>query len=220
MVTETSEREPTQRRERTRQRLMDAAAIVFAESGLDGASVEEICERAGYTRGAFYSNFETKDELFVALAGRVARDQVDAVEQKVRELAGGGVDGVVGERPALSPIEIVQRVLEVSGGGRATILLMSEIRIRSLRTPEMAAASLALSQEMVNSVEKIIREVSIANGLIFRTSAAEAARLLIMFYESVSTSAAMAGLDDAAITARVSDEIAAFVLLLVEPGEI
>lgn len=218
MATETGEREPTQRRERTRQRLMDAAAIVFAESGLDGASVEAICERAGYTRGAFYSNFETKDELFVALAGRVSRDQVEAVEQKVRELAGRGAVGA-GSGAALSPIEIVQRVLEVSGTGRATILLMSEIRIRALRSPEMAAASLALSQEMVKSVEQIIREVGIVHGLTFRTSPAEVARLLIMFYESAASSAAMAGLDEAAVTARVSDEIAAFVPLLVDAGE-
>ena len=35
-----------------------------------GASVEEVCERAGYTRGAFYSNFATKDELLVALLDR------------------------------------------------------------------------------------------------------------------------------------------------------
>lgn len=210
-----SEREPSQRRERTRQRLMDAAAIVFAESGLDGASVEEICERAGYTRGAFYSNFETKDELFVELAGRVARDQVEAVEERVRELVAGGP---AGGQP-LSPIEIVQRVLEVSGDGRATILLMSEIRIRALRSPAMAAASLALGQEMVKSIEKFIRALGTAHGLTFRTSPAEAARLLIMFYESVTTSAAMEGLDDAAIAARVSDEIAAFVLLLVDASE-
>ncbi len=223
MVTETGEREPTQRRERTRQRLMDAAAIVFAESGLDGASVEAICERAGYTRGAFYSNFETKDELFLELAGRVARDQVDAVEQKVRELVAGGPSGGPSDGPTggptLSPIEIVQRVLEVSGDGHATILLMSEIRIRALRAPEMAAAYLSLGQEMVKSVEKIIRELGTAHGLTFRTSPADAARLLISFYESASANAAMAGLDDAEIAARVSDEIGALALLLLDaPG--
>ena len=120
MVTDAVDREPTQRRERTRQRLMDAAAIEFATSGLDGTSVEAICERAGYTRGAFYSNFETKDELFLQLAGRVAREQVEAVERRVRELAAGGASVV----SRLTPIEIVQRVLEVSGDAHATILLM------------------------------------------------------------------------------------------------
>ena len=53
----------TRSRENTRARLLEAAAQVFAEAGLDGASVEAVCERAGFTRGAFYSNFESKDEL-------------------------------------------------------------------------------------------------------------------------------------------------------------
>ena len=66
----------TRRREATRQKLLDAAAQVFAEVGLDAASVEAICERAGFTRGAFYSNFETKDELFLELVGNVARERV------------------------------------------------------------------------------------------------------------------------------------------------
>lgn len=213
MVTDISDREPSQRRERTRQRLMDAAAQVFAEVGLDGATVETICERAGYTRGAFYSNFETKDELFLELAGRVAREQVEAVERRVRELVAGGPTGA----PALTPIEIVQRVLEVSGDGRTTILLMSEIRIRAMRSPELASAYLALGEEMVKSVEQIIGELSTAHGLRFRTSPVEVARLLIMLYEGASARAAMAGFDDAAIAATVSDEIGALALLLVVP---
>ena len=80
----------TRRREATRQKLLDAAAQVFAEVGLDAASVEAICERAGFTRGAFYSNFETKDELFLELAGSVARERVEAVRSRVLELERDG----------------------------------------------------------------------------------------------------------------------------------
>src|SRR4029078_9388082 len=76
----------TRRREATRQKLLDAAAQVFAEVGLDAASVEAICDRAGFTRGAFYSNFDRKDELFLELAGTVARERVQAVRDRVREL--------------------------------------------------------------------------------------------------------------------------------------
>ena len=46
---------------------MAAAISVFAARGIIGASVEEICEAAGFTRGAFYSNFADKDALFLAL---------------------------------------------------------------------------------------------------------------------------------------------------------
>src|SRR5512132_961178 len=51
----------------TRQRLLSAAERVFLRRGLQGSSVEEIAAEAGYTRGAFYSNFKGKDELFVEL---------------------------------------------------------------------------------------------------------------------------------------------------------
>ncbi len=54
-------------REQTRQRLMDAAQKLIARKGLDAASVENIAAAAGYSRGAFYSNFKGKDELFIEL---------------------------------------------------------------------------------------------------------------------------------------------------------
>ncbi|QGF23226.1 TetR/AcrR family transcriptional regulator [Raineyella fluvialis] len=55
------------RRAETRQRLLDGAVGVFADRGVLAASVEEICDRAGFTRGAFYSNYGSKNELVLAL---------------------------------------------------------------------------------------------------------------------------------------------------------
>ena len=52
---------------KTRSALLHAAAEVFVERGFAGASVEAITERAGYTRGAFYSNFASKEALFAEL---------------------------------------------------------------------------------------------------------------------------------------------------------
>lgn len=64
-------------REETRQRIFAAAAGVFAEHGVAGASVEQIAAAAGFTRGAFYSNFTSKDELAVAmLDDHLAHSQV------------------------------------------------------------------------------------------------------------------------------------------------
>src|SRR5437588_10391841 len=69
----------------TRARLLASAAKVFAERGFYGASVEEIADRAGFTRGAFYSNFETKADLFLALLdehiGKEMRTLEDALAQ-------------------------------------------------------------------------------------------------------------------------------------------
>jgi AcrR family transcriptional regulator len=58
------------RREHTRNMLLDAAKDVFARRGFEGASLEEIAEAAGYTRGAIYKHFEGKEELFLAVNKR------------------------------------------------------------------------------------------------------------------------------------------------------
>jgi AcrR family transcriptional regulator len=54
-------------RDDTRDKLFEAAARVFEEHGIGGASIETIAAAAGFTRGAFYSNFKSKDELIIAM---------------------------------------------------------------------------------------------------------------------------------------------------------
>ena len=54
-------------RDDTREKLFEAAALVFEEQGIGGASIETIAAAAGFTRGAFYSNFDSKDELIIAM---------------------------------------------------------------------------------------------------------------------------------------------------------
>jgi AcrR family transcriptional regulator len=57
-------------RDQTTQRLLDAAQRLIAKKGLNATSVEDIAEAAGYTRGAFYSNFSSKGDLFIELLRR------------------------------------------------------------------------------------------------------------------------------------------------------
>lgn len=57
-------------RQLTRVKLVEAAERVFVRVGFDAASVEHIAAAAGFTRGAFYSNFKSKDEIFLALLER------------------------------------------------------------------------------------------------------------------------------------------------------
>jgi AcrR family transcriptional regulator len=92
-----------ERQAQTRQELLDAAARVFRRRGFQGASIEAIAADAGYTRGAFYSNFESKEQLFVELlqqrvydnyrdlVARVPSDRspVEALRFAVRELVEG-----------------------------------------------------------------------------------------------------------------------------------
>ena len=86
-------------RARTRARLIAAAEQVFIRQGFHAASVEEVAEEAGFSKGAVYSNFESKDELFLsvlegrldsrALAIEVGIDPNKPVSQQATEAGDG-----------------------------------------------------------------------------------------------------------------------------------
>ncbi len=68
---------------RTREHLLTAAADVFSRRGFHAASVEEVAEAAGYSKGAVYSNFASKDDLFLALLDRHLAQELAAVAHRV-----------------------------------------------------------------------------------------------------------------------------------------
>ncbi|WP_166908227.1 TetR/AcrR family transcriptional regulator [Mycobacterium sp. DL440] len=86
-----SQRPVTRRRVETRQRLLDAAFSVFAAKGFGRTRIDDICQASGYTKGAFYSNFGTLDELFLALYREQSRQ---SAEYTVRFLAAEPFDTV------------------------------------------------------------------------------------------------------------------------------
>lgn len=93
---ETARMTREQSKAHTRERLLDAARSVFARGGFHGASVEEIASEAGFSTGALYSNFDGKEDLFLALMEREiaahAREIAEAVgaRSSVDERAKGG----------------------------------------------------------------------------------------------------------------------------------
>ncbi|SDV01564.1 DNA-binding transcriptional regulator, AcrR family [Microlunatus sagamiharensis] len=123
------------RRTRTRQRLMAAAVAVFAERGVIGASVEEICEAAGFTRGAFYSNFADKDALVLALIEQGIAEEYAAAERAVAELKA--------QDEGLAPTEAVSRVLgrlNLGGDGdRTSLLAQQELLLYAARVADLRA---------------------------------------------------------------------------------
>jgi AcrR family transcriptional regulator len=69
----------TETMDRTREALIQAGLELFGEEGLDAPSLDAICERAGYTRGAFYVHFEDRDAFIDAVMERVGLPLLDAV---------------------------------------------------------------------------------------------------------------------------------------------
>lgn len=69
----------TEEAQRTREALIDAAMALFVEQGLTGPSLDAICARAGFTRGAFYVHFGSRDDLIAAVVEKTMGGFIDAI---------------------------------------------------------------------------------------------------------------------------------------------
>ncbi|WP_053852166.1 TetR/AcrR family transcriptional regulator [Streptomyces sp. NRRL B-24085] len=127
MAVENPTRRVTRRRVRTRANLLDAAFAVFAAKGFGRVSIEEVCEAAGYSRGAFYSNFDSLDELFFALY----RQRADLIADQVSGAL--ALDGPGFDVPAA-----VDRVTEVLLLDRDWLLVKTDFLVYAARVPEVA----------------------------------------------------------------------------------
>jgi AcrR family transcriptional regulator len=72
-----------ERRAHTRSCLMEAAGKIFSRRGLQQASIDEVAEQAGFTKGAFYANFRSKEELFLAMLDERFAARLSEIEQVV-----------------------------------------------------------------------------------------------------------------------------------------
>ena len=203
----------TKRRENTRARLLDAAAQVFAEIGLEGASVEAICERAGFTRGAFYSNFESKDELFLQLAAAVAERRLSLVRARIDEFVESGV-----LRKDADPLDLVRQVMESGEDDRLSVLLMSEIRIRALRDAAFGAAYAAQEQALMSGIEEIIQGIVDSGLFALRVDVATAAQMLMVQWEGCMARGVISGQDGEQLHHVGAEVLGRVVELIIAPA--
>ena len=185
-----SEPEEGTRRGRTRERLIDAAFEVFADLGVQAASVEQLCEAAGFSRGAFYSNFSSKEELFFALLAREHARQLAAMEQRMGEavprLAADalGVDAVA---------QAVLDVLQKDHGGRRWCLVQHEFAAIALRDPAIAEVYAQNRRSMVREVTVLVEAAIRSLGLRFATDGELIVDTCGWIYEGALTSGLIAG---------------------------
>ncbi|MGK5531125.1 TetR/AcrR family transcriptional regulator [Streptomyces sp. URMC 129] len=138
-------RRVTARRARTRQRLLDAALEVFAEEGFGRSTVEQVCERAGYSRGAFYSNFTSLDELFLAMWERRSTRMLDDLRAAL---------GTVGEEA--TPEEVLRAALTAIPVEDAWYRVTAEFTAHALRTPPLRRVMAAREQAIQDTVLPIV----------------------------------------------------------------
>ncbi|MFE6101361.1 TetR/AcrR family transcriptional regulator [Streptomyces laurentii] len=163
----------TKRRPRTRAALLRAALETFAEHGFHAVSIEQICERAGFTRGAYYSNFASKEELFLALFDEHG-------ERVVRRLA-EAVDALPPEECTLE--RLAGLVARIEPDERDWYLVSMEFTLHAIRDPQaawvLARHEARLRAEIARGLELVVRR----SGRELAVDADRFARLIVALRE-------------------------------------
>ncbi|HWC39043.1 MAG TPA: TetR/AcrR family transcriptional regulator [Acidimicrobiales bacterium] len=149
---------PERRRELTRSALVDSAAELFAERGFHAASLDDIAERAGFTRGAIYSNFENKEELFFAVLERHVNSQLDAFSRLFEQSGGPGSV----ERSA------VAKAWREMMGDEQWAALTLEFRLYALRNPEVRERLAAQERKLRQVMRRFVLELNESSDMSFR----------------------------------------------------
>ncbi|MGI8721019.1 MAG: TetR/AcrR family transcriptional regulator [Geodermatophilaceae bacterium] len=150
----TASSEPTRirrpRREDVRHRLLVAALDVFSRHGYDRTSLEQVAASAGFSKGAVYSNFASKDELFLALMDQQVQVRIDhAREALARERESGPVGQVVGDRLTVALAE-----------DREWQLLFLDYVQRAARAPAVREQFAAHRQHVRGIIANAFREIA------------------------------------------------------------
>lgn len=169
------------KRRRTRAALVAAAHEVFAEHGLGGTTIDQLTRAAGFTRGAFYSNFASKEELMLAVMEREQEQVTVAMAQGVEDagVEDAGDEDHADEGGATTIEELTETLVEVLAIGssnREWQLAVMEALPVSLRDPSLArrqlsirAAAESLTRELVErGLERLERRASVELDLLVR----------------------------------------------------
>ena len=137
-----------EKKARTRRRLLDAAAEVFAHRGFAATSLDEVAEVAGFSKGAVYSNFAGKEDLFLSvLDEHVTRQMLDIRgEIDVTRTAGEQV------------MEAGQRFMDLFQRERAWYLLSFEFLVYAARNPEFQVEFAARQRAQREAVVAMLEE--------------------------------------------------------------
>jgi len=147
----------SERRERTRQALLAAARRVFGRRGFGAATLDEIAEAAGVTRGALYYNFPGgKDDLFVTLLEERVAERADAIRARFSDADGDAV-GIARDA--------ADEWFETVRPNREWRLLAFEFALHAARDRRFAKRYVAAEETIVSAIEDAIGSQIRSTGL-------------------------------------------------------
>ncbi len=142
-----------ERAEATRARLIHAAEKIFARDGFEAARLEEIAAEAGHTRGAFYANFDSKEDLFLALLEREISSRIERADQHLQKF-----------RDPEARLRAFREFFLSLCQDRRWSLLALEFKLFAVRHPEVKTRLAAMNRRLVGSKIGILLEIFEASG--------------------------------------------------------
>lgn len=131
--------------ERTREQLLEAARVAVARNGYDGTSIADIAEAAGFSKGAFFSNFDSKEALLLELLRRHKEQDIETLGRILHEVAQG--------KDAASALD---RYLDGLGGSADWARLDIELQLQAARNPAFVADYDALQSRTRSGLAHLI----------------------------------------------------------------
>src|SRR5215472_61966 len=137
----------------TRRKLLGAAEKTFARDGFEAARLEDIAGLAGYTRGAFYANFRSKEDIFFALLEDWVAERIDEVNALLAE-----------EQGPAKRLRVLRQHYAQLAKDRRLALFSLEFKLYAIRHPE-AHARLRVRQRRIRaSIGDLLRRLAEATG--------------------------------------------------------
>ncbi len=144
----TSRRRQEERTELTRRRLLKAAEAVFIRDGFQAAKIEDIAKAAGYSRGAFYANFQSKEDLFIAVAERELKGLIDKLRTAVHS-----------ESAVDKKAKAVLQTVQESAAARRWALLLLEFDLFFLRQPSLKKRVRPMQARLLSGIKAVFRDL-------------------------------------------------------------
>jgi AcrR family transcriptional regulator len=162
---QSSTRRRREKRSEVRSRILSVAYGIFAERGYEGTSLERVADAAGFSKGAVYSNFASKDELFYELVAARIDERGEAIRALVarRAAARGVVAGPSGAAAAARLAGEELRAIGASDPGWQ--MLFIEFWLRCSRSGELRAKFAERRREMRAGIAALAREEAAAAGV-------------------------------------------------------
>ena len=169
---------PDRRRRQTRDHLLDAAAQVLSERGYHGATLDEVAAKAGFTKGAVYSNFKNKEDLFLALLDSMREREMEALQKTID----------ASEVPAASRLEDFVAFMREPAMPHdfSWIALYLEFCLYAMRNPSARQRLVELQDASIDSVAEILETERARNGIHTDESPRQLARIVEAFTRGLS----------------------------------